>query len=354
MANKRTYWAIQALGTHVSDGSFTVATAKFVPGVQSVGITTNYNLEQTFQLGQLEIYQDIEEVPDIEISVEKVLDQTTALYGRVMDPADPTKVEIVADQNNQVDIAFVVHPDTDKTVGDSNATAVAHCSGMYCSSASFNFATDGYFTESISLVGNHKVWTDTPGAEIAGAPDSSTLDTGAVGKRQHFVWETAPEEINNLTTAADTTNELVVTNVSVSVDFGREQINMLGKRMPYHRYVTFPVEVTTDIEALVTDIADMDGTQAYPNIDNLAERTIKFSVFDGAALHPKSVPAGTARLHTFDLGTKNKITSITWNGIDTGGSNASMTFSYRNFNKLDYIFGSSDGSTKGTDVPYPT
>ena len=118
MANKRTYWAIQALGTHVSDGSFTVATAKFVPGVQSVGITTNYNLEQTFQLGQLEIYQDIEEVPDIEISVEKVLDQTTARYGRVMDPADPTKVEIVADQNNQVDVVFAVHPDTDKTAGE--------------------------------------------------------------------------------------------------------------------------------------------------------------------------------------------------------------------------------------------
>ena len=82
--------------------------------------------------------------------------------------------------------------------------------------------------------------------------------------------------------------------------------------------------------------------------------TIKFTVFDGPVTHPKAVPAGTSRLHTFDLGTKNKITSITWNGIDTGGSNASMTFSYRNFNKLDYIFGSADGDAKGTDVPYPT
>ena len=66
MASKRTYWAITALGIGpegVNDGDG-VATAKYLNGVQSVGISTTFNLEQVFQLGQLEIYQDVEEVPD--------------------------------------------------------------------------------------------------------------------------------------------------------------------------------------------------------------------------------------------------------------------------------------------------
>ena len=40
----------------------TIDAAAMVHGLQSVGMTTNFNLEQAFQLGQLEIYENIEEV----------------------------------------------------------------------------------------------------------------------------------------------------------------------------------------------------------------------------------------------------------------------------------------------------
>ncbi len=37
----------------------------------------------------------------------------------------------------------------------------------------------------------------------------------------------------------------------------------------------------------------------------------------------------------FELGASNKLQSVTWNGMDTGGTNATITYSYRNFNRMD-------------------
>ena len=49
-------------------------------GVQSVGITTNFNLEEAFELGQLSVYQLIEQLPDVEVTLEKQLDGNPLLY----------------------------------------------------------------------------------------------------------------------------------------------------------------------------------------------------------------------------------------------------------------------------------
>tara|TARA_R110000824_G_scaffold401005_1_gene610251 strand:- start:1361 stop:2437 length:1077 start_codon:yes stop_codon:yes gene_type:complete len=345
MANKRTYWAVEGLATGIH-GAVGIANAQFCPGVQSVGITTNFNLEQIFQLGQLEIYQDLEEVPDVEITVERTIDQFVLLYGRAMHHADAGNITISGDQNNQVDIFFAITNDQKEVIG-SDLDAFAYCSGMFCSSASFNFDTDGFFTESISLVGNHKAWTtaDDAGVFPAGSPVIGNLDTGDVAKRQKFAFIgteadaaviAIPAPLNGLTaTAVNSTNTVAVSNVSVSVDFGREEINILGKRMPYHRYVTFPVEVTCDIEAYVTDIDNM-AVDAKPEVDNTTEQPIRFGVFDTSSVHVEE--GAGLRLHTFNLGIKNRLQSVTWNGVDTGGTNATITYSYRNFNKLDYAF----------------
>ena len=115
--------------------------------------------------------------------------------------------------------------------------------------------------------------------------------------------------------AADIGASAKITNLTVSVDFGREQINILGQKLPYARYVTYPVEVACEVEVLATGSANVS---AFPEQDNVSERTI-------------SISAGG---HTFNLGTKNKLTTYTWGGGSTGGENATITYSYRNFNDL--------------------
>tara|TARA_B100000519_G_scaffold156492_1_gene137881 strand:- start:705 stop:1817 length:1113 start_codon:yes stop_codon:yes gene_type:complete len=350
MANKRTYWAIEAIGTaaHGAGAGATPAldSFHFVPGVQSVGMTTNFNLDQIFQLGQLEIYQDLEDIPDVELSVEKVLDDTTLMYTRCVcntantAPGGYTALfggqkDLTTIQNNRVDVAFVVNADTDAAIGDDTGDIAAYMSGMYLSSVNFNFAADGYFTESVSLVGNHQKWF-VPGAELASSPQDiapQALQSGDVLRRHNFSFDAIGDVPEPLKTLGGTVDDLRIASISVATDFGREEMFALGNREPYHRYVTFPVEVTCDIEAYVTDAVDM-GVNALPNARNVSSNnTIKFDVFDATSGGILSGP-GVNPNHNFDLGAKNTLSSVTWNGLSTDGTNATVTYSYRNFNKL--------------------
>ena len=54
--------------------------ATLTHGVQSIGIDTNFNLEQAFELGQLSLYENIEDIPDISVSMQKFLDGYSLLY----------------------------------------------------------------------------------------------------------------------------------------------------------------------------------------------------------------------------------------------------------------------------------
>ena len=145
-----------------------------------------------------------------------------------------------------------------------------------------------------------------------------------------------------LSAVAGDIGDLAIASLNISVDFGREPMYRLGQKLPYHRYVTFPVEVTSDIEAFVTDPADM-VVQAYPAKNNVqkadgddgsATHQLKFYIQDKDVRDPKAAGVGTTR-HTFDLGKNNYLQSVTWNGLSTDGTNATITYSYRNFNRLD-------------------
>ena len=311
MAAKRVYWAIEALAISsgapdgAAKGGGALAAADFVSGVQSVGITTTFNLEQVFQLGQLSLYQDIEEVPDVEVTVERVLDDHALLYSRAMGGTGT----ISALQNNRADVYFSVYSDDKDRAGDGNPDTTVFCSGKYVSSATFTFPTDGNLTESITMVGNHAEW-GTASGNSSGAPASDMA--GNVKRRQHVT--NTSTIVSNL--ASDIGSSAKLTNITVSVDFGREEINILGQKLPYHRYVTYPVEVSCEVETLAIGGMNVD---AYPEQQNVAARTI-------------SIAAGN---HTFNLGAANKLQTVTWGGGSTGGENATITYSYRNFNDLN-------------------
>jgi len=339
MANNRTYWAIEAIGTsaHGAGEGATPDLSQFdyTPGVQSVGMTTNFNLDQIFQLGQLEIYQDLEDIPDVELTIEKVIDDTVLMYTRCVDPAAAAgggAKTLTAIQNNRVDLAFIINADTDDVVGDNNGVTAAYMSGMYLSSVNFNFAADGFFTENVTLVGNHQKWF-TPGAKLNNSPTDAALQQGDVSRRHNFSFDALADTPEPLKTVGAAVADLRIASITVSTDLGREEMFALGNREPYHRYVTFPVEVTCDIEAYVTDAADM-GVNALPNARNVSsDNVIKFDVFDATSGGILSGP-GVNPNHNFDLGTKNALQSMTWNGLSTDGTNATVTYSYRNFNSL--------------------
>ena len=331
----RVFWAGEtlAISTDVKGLHEPTSTdALNVRGVQSVGITTTFNLEQVFQLGQLSVYEDVEDIPDIEISIERVLNDDKSLY--VLSGATSAST-LTQNQNVQCDLYFSVYPDTQDDADDAFPVAQAHCSGMYVSSMSWTFPTDGNCTESFTFVGNGKKWNPSPGGITFDGDGLPTVVAEAkVWRRQQIAFTTMPASVN---TMDGTTNAAKVTNASISIDLGREAINVLGKKLPYYRYVTYPVEVTCELEVLVRDASNAggglaDGTNALVDpVDGTGSNvTDEEIVFTGTA---RTVGGLTKK---WDLGSKNKLTGVTWGGGTTGGENASVTFSYRNFNEFEY------------------
>src|SRR3990167_3509619 len=73
--SKRIFYAVQAVGIAKSGGGYTS-----IHGLQSVSVTTTFNLEQVFEIGEIKIYENVENIPDIEMTLEKVLDGYPLLY----------------------------------------------------------------------------------------------------------------------------------------------------------------------------------------------------------------------------------------------------------------------------------
>jgi len=317
-------------------------------GIQSVGITTTFNLEQVFELGQIGLYENIEEVPDIEVTVEKVLDGRALLYDLATTNATGDSsltnttgaaVNLVTNAMDRMDVYFTIADERQQALGSTTALkSTVYCSGMYVSSVSYTLPTDGNCTESITLVGNDKLWFHNANnrlADITVPPIPGGADFGIIGsehvatanttsgvqRRENVVVASCkiPTDIFGVTanTAGGANNSNVHLNsISISADLGREAINELGTKLPYYRYVSYPIEVTCEIEVTTIsgDMVDAGSHQA-----NLTDQAIYIVLTDSTIL---------------DLGTKNKLASVSYGGGSTGGENATCTYSYSTFNAL--------------------
>lgn len=352
MANNRIYYAIQQVKLGPAAGSMTP-----VHGLQTVGITTNFNLEQVFEMGQLAIYQNVENVPDIEVTLNKVLDGYPIVYALATEEGTSISAGLVASnptipgrQNARTDMKLSVFNDSNIS-SSGNSISNVTCSGMYVSSVSYTFPVDGNFTEDVTLVGNNKVW----GGVVTGSFNNADepLSTTGVGRRQYLSMASCrfPTQIpgvngSGINTAIGGGSGFAVhfQNITVSCDFGREAINELGTLAPYHRYVTFPVEVTCEFE-VVAVTGDMINATESGYYSGLTGSTVATPSDTGCVarhnLNNETIFIETCEGTRIFLGTKNKLTSVNYTGGDTGGGNVSVTYSYSTFN--DFVVAHSGG-----------
>ena len=328
--NQRIFYACQAVAI-TTRGDSALAAADVLHGVQSVGMSSTFTLDQVFELGQIEIYENIEQIADIEVTLEKVIDGHPLIYDKAS--GGTCKTDLVAASKNRCDVYVAIFDD-----GLSHATGVprnvCYNSGMFISSVSYNYTVDGSATESVTLVGNDRFWNaDTAGviattatanwtsaSDITSELDGTNTPLSGVVRRADVDLEgsTLPSEIK-LQGSDDKTGlggGFHVQSISVSTDFGQENIQELGRFGPYHRYATFPIEVTCEFEIIATsgDLISVSG-----NAENLSNNTIVIKDTAGTILN---------------LGTQNKLSSVSYSGGDTGGGNATVTYSYSNFNVL--------------------
>jgi hypothetical protein len=333
--SNRIYYAVQAVGIkRPSDlnGAY-ASTVTGVQALQSVGMNTNFNLEPVYQLGQIQLYDNYEEIPEVEITLNKVLDGTPTLYSLTMNTQDGTPSTLSSLANTKCGFVLKLYPDTD-SAATGTPTASVECSPAYLSSVSYTFPTEGNFTEEVTLVSNDKTWAADAGAL---APFNTVNSAGTDSNRgilRRGLWSSS----SVLPTGAGTANGLLtsvsggiaqntkINSVKVSMNLGREQIRTLGQRTPYYRYIKFPVEITTEIEVTATEYGDNVGVSQGDNSNcnnpkALTNKEIKIILCDGTVI---------------DLGKKNKLTTVNYTGGDTGGGNATITYSYQTFSEFTY------------------
>ena len=364
-------------------------------GVQSVAVTTTFNLEQAFELGQLAIYENIEGVPDIEVTASKVLDGYPLLYHLSTQGTNDSPT-LAGRSNEKCIVAIGIWPDSDDAAGKSRANPLQQmeCSGMFASSVGYNFPLEDNFTEDITLVGNDKGWKDvtstsglscetTPWPMVnasgqfttnADGPIATGLNTvdaskpgttdyqqlGGINRRENLKFNTAdaidaggkdytylPPQIPGVSASGWLNPKSQLDNahlqsITVSCDLGREELFELGTRQPYARIVTFPVEVTCDIEVISIsgDLIDAfsDGCPTVTGpcsgvADNLSPQKIRIVTCDGTSIY---------------LGTQSKLASVNYGGGDAGGGNVTVSYSYSTFNDFTVLH-PQDPSNSGED-----
>ena len=370
MPNQRIFYAVQAVAI-APRGAGYLHPDYVVHGLQSVGMSSTFTLDQVFEMGQIEIYENIEDVADIEVTLEKVIDGYRLVYNLATDGA--CKTSIVAASKTRSDVYLAVFDD-----GQDHATGVPQTvcmnSGMYVSSVAYSYSVDGSATESVTMVGNDRFWNSTAvttevqdpthtwsGIYYGHSPDTASgfdaiTGLGATGnitgsggftgsdsplsgvvRRTDVLLGTDPGtyaspgadsivpaevDLNKGNDPQANSSNRRIQSISISTDFGQENIQELGRFGPYHRYATFPIEVTAEFEVVSAsgDLVSVSGTA--PNLSN---RTIVIKDNAGTVI---------------DLGEKNKLSSVSYSGGDTGGGNATVTYSYSNFNVLTVAGGS--------------
>ncbi len=332
MPNNRIFYACQAVQLNGPSGSDQAANTAWdtVQGLQSVGMNTNFNLEPVYQLGQLELYDNFEEIPEVEITLNKVLDGSATLYAMSMGTGS-----LVSLVDKRCGVRLALYPETvEKATGVP--IAQVECAPAYLSSVTYTFPVEGNATEEVTLVSNDKVWNTGTLSALAANPEHAGVSGTAAIVRRNLVATGScvfPTGVSGGLPAGSK-----ISNITVSMNLGREEIRELGRRTPYVRYINFPVEVTTEIEVTATT-GDMVGvtnsSAACSNPKALTNKEIKIVLCDGT---------------TLDMGKKNKLTSVNYTGGDTGGGNATITYSFQTFN--DFVYSAPSSGTAGDVLTY--
>lgn len=375
MANKRIFFPAQQVGIK-GDG---LTTFHVLHGVQSVTTSTTFNLSQVFELGQLAIYENIENIPDVEVTITKVLDGFPLTYHEAtVTAASPT---LAGRSNEKCLIAIGIFSDTANSATGSPLSEVQF-SGMFVNSLQYSFPLDDNFSEQVTLAGNNKQWANDPNlvgnAPWTGATSlgftggfSSTdapIASGGVQRRQNMIFTPSatagldnngmvndpdctilPPDIFGISSSgtnkkSDGSNfDVSISNISVSADLNRDAINQMGKFGPFHRYVNFPVQVTCEVGVTSTS-GDMVSATEYgvrtpaslvtcQEGSNLQNRTIRIATCDGTRLY---------------LGLKNKLASVNYSGGDSNGGNVEVTYTFNTFNDLTVLHSGDPNSNGAT------
>ena len=335
MSNNRIYYPHVAVGiAPQGSSSFTV-----IHGLQEFGMTANFNLEQVQEIGQFEIYEDVEGLPEVEFNLDKVLDGYPLIYHLATQGAATDS--LAGRANRRCTLACSVFDD-DQDSASGTPLKELQSSGLYADSLRYTIPSEGNCTESVTLKGNHAQWVSS-GFTFTGTlfdnsdePLALTSGLGGVQRRENVVFAGAtladvtllPNGLNGIPgISASGTNDKTagvygahISNITISADLNREDIVELGTKNPYFRAPQGNTDVTCEIS-----VVSILGPNVSFNETGIASGLNTFS---------KKIQVVLEDGTTLDLGSKNRMTSCQMGNLSSNGGNVTDSYSYRNRNSL--------------------
>lgn len=325
--NTRIYYATEAVGIAPFSGP---TDYKAVRGVQSVGLSGRLAIEYIFELGNLPTYDSFEDIPEVEVTIERTLDGYAPAYLSATEGAVTS--DIAGRSNKRCHVALSVHRDNQSRASGNQVREVI-CSGMYASSVGYDFMMQGAFKETLGLVGNNRQWNTgsfvfTGMTAAEGVSTFAPAATEGVNRREHLVMTDClfPNDLPGISSNLNPEITLdgnvqfacSIESIKVAASFGRTSKKELGRKAVYFRTVDYPVDVTCTF-----DVAGKNGDEVVmlESQENTTEQPIKLVLEEGLVL---------------DLGTRNRLNSVSHSGANAGSQgDVTLSFSYTNKNDLD-------------------
>jgi hypothetical protein len=289
MAQERLWYAVQSV-SFARLGSTTYTAAH---GVQSCSVSTRFNLQEIFEFGQSDLYEYVERQPDVELSVEKVLDGYPLLWHLATNGALAGSLAGRANQRCMIGVSL--YTDTQDSASGTPIKQLI-CSGMYPTQISFDFPSEGPAKEMMQFIGNDKTW----GVGLFSAPTFDNTDSplalassGGVQFRENLIIGEASGGVSKFPTViegvtASGTIQVVqgvpsvyMQSAKINVPLNRQPIYSLGKKGACFRYIQFPVKIDATFEV---HSKQGDGITVYEEANTLTNETIYIAMQEGTRI----------------------------------------------------------------------
>jgi hypothetical protein len=343
-------------------------TDEFLYGVQSVSIDNDFQLFPLKDIGRSQetpLYLG----PANQITIERLWsnlsniitdhDSAPATYaaGHLLNPANlgHSIVNQPATDIREYDIKLVYAPDTATTISGEALDIVTYYRSLL-TGINYEFSTQGPFKETLTFVNkimNKEADNTIPSATLplflAGTRESNY----EIFTRKNFDKTNSdlPSEVSDMASLGqykDGSEVLGITNITVDVnidyvrkiDTGRWRGADTQSQVNLWATVSLPIDVSCSF----TITARRSFQQSILNSDkNFTDQRIMLVV---ASINTTD---RTPSYYVVDLGNKNRLTSISVKGGDTGGNLAEYTLTYKNYNNDFSTYFRSDTSFTNTE-----